>query len=141
MTDKNTMTITTDDARRPIVDGVPAVSLADFEMLIADVLSEEDDDTTAPIAAEEQDGAMYHRAFDRAEERVAARREIDRLRAVIDRAGALAAQNASAEMIRTALAEAVAGSPVSNEIPEAYSWDAGDPSRGPFGETETGRKA
>ncbi|MEO9787537.1 MAG: hypothetical protein ABJF67_08005 [Aurantimonas coralicida] len=105
MTDKNTMTITTDDAGRPIIDGVPRVSAADFELLIADVLAEDDDETDAPIADEGKDGAMYRQAFARAEERVAGRREIERLRAVIDRAGALAAQNASAEMIRAALAE------------------------------------
>ncbi|KKN62527.1 hypothetical protein LCGC14_0510740 [marine sediment metagenome] len=74
--------------------------------------------------------------IDRDEERVAAKRKIGRLRAVIDRAGALAAQNASAEMIRSTLAEAVASSRVSSEIPEEYRWDAEDLHRGPFGDRE-----
>jgi len=73
MTEKK-MTITTDDAGRPIIDGVPAIAAADFELLIADVLAEEDDETDAPIADEEEDGAMYREAFAGAEERVAARR-------------------------------------------------------------------
>lgn len=110
-------------------DAVP-----DFVNAIADELG-------APIADEEEDGAMYRKGFAKAEERVAAKREIESLRAIIDRAGALAGQNATAGMIRSALAEAVSSSRMSIEIPDAYRWDVGDTSRGPFGETETGRKA
>lgn len=135
MTEKK-MTITTDAGGRPIIDGIPAIAAADFELLIGDILAEEDDETDAPVADEDEDGAMYREAFARAEERVAARREIERLRAVIDRAGALAAQNASAEMIRAALEEAVANSRVSSEIPEEYRWDVEDRGRGPFGEAD-----
>lgn len=45
-----------------------------FELTIADVVAEDDDETDEPIADDGEDGAMYHQAFAKAEERVAAKR-------------------------------------------------------------------
>ncbi|WP_024351055.1 HAD domain-containing protein [Aurantimonas coralicida] len=90
---------------------------------IPDFVEAIEKELSPPIADVVEDGAMYRQAFAKAEERVAARREIDRLRAVIDRAGALAAQNASAEMIRSALAEGcVADTKAEEETPTEMGW-------------------